>query len=199
MPHWRAAGSTPSGWVTCWPATPWRAGSRSTRETPAPGRAATPSAPPSAACTTTRPGIRPASRSSPVGRSSGSASWALPGIPGPRRSTPAGCIPWTTPTSTPPARSARCLGGCPPAGRCRGLCSMPATTPRSCRWTWPTLVWWCWCGCAPTAASPPIRRHARPAPPAGRAATAPSSPSPTRPPGRPRPPATSPAMTSTAP
>jgi hypothetical protein len=89
--------------------------------------------------TTTRPGIRRASRSWPAGRSSGSASSALPRTPGPPRWTRPGCTRWTTPTSTPRARSARCLGGCLLAGRCRGLCSTPATTPRSCRWTWPTL------------------------------------------------------------
>jgi len=33
MPRWRAAGSTSSSCVTCWPATPWRVGSRSMRWT----------------------------------------------------------------------------------------------------------------------------------------------------------------------
>jgi hypothetical protein len=74
---------------------------------------------PSAACTTTHQGIRRASRSWPAGRSSGSASSASPVIPGPRRLTRPGCIPWTTPTSTPRARSARCLGGCLLADRPR--------------------------------------------------------------------------------
>jgi DDE superfamily endonuclease len=59
--------------------------------------------------------------------------------------------------------------------------------------------WRCWCGCAPTAASMPTRRHAYPARAAGRAATAPSSPSPTRPPGRSRPPPWSARTISTAP
>ena len=54
--------------------------------------------------------------------------------------------------------------------------------------TWPRHRWRCWCGCGPTAASTPIRPHARPAPAAGRAATAPSSTAPTRPPGPPPPP-----------
>jgi hypothetical protein len=59
---------------------------------------------------------------------------------------------------------------------------------------------WCWYGCALTAASTPTRhqRHAHPRA-AGRAATAPSSPSATRPPGRSRPPRTWPPTTSTAP
>jgi hypothetical protein len=79
-----------------------------------------------------------ASRSWPAGRSSGSASWASRGTPGPPRWTLAGCIRWMTPITPPPARSARCLIAYPPTGRPRGLCSTPATTPRSCRWTWPS-------------------------------------------------------------
>jgi DDE superfamily endonuclease len=59
--------------------------------------------------------------------------------------------------------------------------------------------WRCWCGCGRTAASTPTRPHVRPAPPAGRAATAPSSTAPTRLPGRPQPPPFTPATTGTAP
>ena len=59
--------------------------------------------------------------------------------------------------------------------------------------------WRCWCGCGPTAASTPTRHHAHLAARAGRAATAPSSTAPTRPPGRPRPPPWSARTTSTAP
>jgi hypothetical protein len=98
-----------------------------------------------------------------LGVGSGSASSAWTATPGPRRWMP-GCIPWTTPTTPRPCRSARCLGGCRLAGRCRGLCSTPATTPRSCRWTWPKRPLWCWCGCAQIAASTPTRHHAHPAP-----------------------------------
>jgi hypothetical protein len=126
-------------------------------------------------------------------------SWALRGTPGPPRWTPAGCIPWTTPTRPPQARSTRCWHGCLPARPCRCLCSMPATTPRSCPSTWPRRPWRCWCGCDLTAASTPTRPHAHPALAAGHAATAPSSPSPTRPPGRPRPPPSPPSTSSTAP
>jgi hypothetical protein len=71
--------------------------------------------------------------------SSGSASSALTATPGPRRRMPAACTRWRTPTTPPPPRSGRCLGGCLPAGACRCLSLTPATTPRSCRWTWPTL------------------------------------------------------------
>jgi hypothetical protein len=141
---------------------------------------------------------RPASQSSPAGRSSGSASSASRGTPGPPRWTPAGCTPWTTPTTPPPCRSARCLLACPLAGRCRGSCSTPATTPRSCPWTSPRRPWRCWCGCEPTAASTTTRHPRHWARRAGRAATAPSSPSPTRPPGRPRPPPSTPPTSSTA-
>jgi DDE superfamily endonuclease len=56
-----------------------------------------------------------------------------------------------------------------------------------------------WCGCARAAAFTPIRHPYQPARRAGRAAMAPSSTSPTRPPGRSRPPAWSPATSSTAP
>jgi hypothetical protein len=96
----------------CWSAIPWRVGCRSMRWTSPPGRAATLSARQSAACTTTPPGTRPASRSSLAGRSSGSASSVSPGTRGPPRSTPGGCTRWTTPTTPPPARSARCLRAC---------------------------------------------------------------------------------------
>src|SRR5215216_4217420 len=91
------------------------------------------------------------------------------------------------------------LGGWVLAGRCHGLSSTPATTPRSCRWTSPGRPWRCWCGCDQTAASTPTHHHAHPALAAARAATAPSSPLPTRPPGPPRPPPTWPTTTSTAP
>jgi hypothetical protein len=57
----------------------------------------------------------------------------------------------------------------------------------------------CWCGCARTAASTPTRHQGALAARVGRAATAPSSTWPTRPPGRPRPPPTSSSTTSTAP
>ena len=67
-------------------------------------------------------------------------------------------------------------------------------------WIWPRSGWRCWCGCAQIAASTPTR-HQRRVPPraAGRAATGPSSPSPTRPPGRPQAPGWSARTTSTAP
>ena len=138
---------------------------RSTPWMSPPGRAATPSARPSGASTTTPPGTRPASRSWPAGRSSGSASSASPGTPGPPRWTPAGCIPWTTPTSTAAAPDPRAAWrGCPLAGRCHGLCSTPATTPRSCR-LGPGRGARGGAGAAarPTAASTPTRHHARPA------------------------------------
>jgi hypothetical protein len=154
---------------------------------------------PERACTTTRPGIRRASRSWLAGRSSWSASSASRGTRGPLRWTRPGCIPWTTATSWPRVRSMRCLGGWVLAGRCHGLSSTPATTPRSCRWTSPGRPWRCWCGCDQTAASTPTHHHAHPALAAARAATAPSSPLPTRPPGPPRPPPTWPTTTSTAP
>ncbi len=48
--------------------------------------------------------------------------------------------------------------------------------------------WRCWSGCAPTAASMLIHHLHHRARPAGRAATAPSSTAPTRPPGQTRPP-----------
>jgi hypothetical protein len=49
------------------------------------------------------------------------------------------------------------------------------------------LAWQCWCDCAPTVASTPTHRQRRAHPrAAGHAAMAPSSPSPTRPPGRPQ-------------
>jgi hypothetical protein len=143
--------------------------------------------------------IRPASRSSPAGPSSGSPSSASTVTPGPPRWMLAACIPWTTPTRPPQRRSARCLRGCPPVDRCRGLCSTAATTPPSSLWTSLRSPWRCWCGCGRTAASTPTRHHGHPAPPADRAAMAPSSPSPTRPPGRPRPPRCTPATISTAP
>src|SRR5215207_5296174 len=88
----------------------------------------------------------------------------------------------------PTRRSARCSGGFPTTGRCRWWCSMPATTRPSSPWTWPSSVWRCWCDSGPTAASMLTRHPRHRARPAGRGATAPSSPSPTRPPGRPRPP-----------
>ncbi len=56
---------------------------------------------------------------------------ALTVTPGPPRSTRPGCTPWTTPTRSPQRRSVRCWGGCPTAGRCPWLSSMPATTPPS--------------------------------------------------------------------
>jgi hypothetical protein len=99
-----------------------------------------------------------------LGVFSGSHRSALTTSAGPPRSMPSGCILWMTPITLPPARSARCWGGCPPTGRCRGLCATPATTPPSSLWTWPTSVWWCWCGCGPTAAFTPTRHHAHPAP-----------------------------------
>jgi len=111
----------------------------------------------------------------------------------------AACIPWTTPTRPPWARSGRCWPGCPPARPCRCSCLTAATTPPSSPSTSLRSPWRCWCGCALTAASTPTRHHGHPAPPADRAATAPSSPSATRPPGRPRPPRCTPATISTAP
>jgi hypothetical protein len=115
------------------------------------------------------------------------------------RSTRLGCTRWTTPTSRPLVRSVRCLGGCPPAGRCHGLCSTPATTRPSSPWTLPRSPQRCWCGCARAAVSTPTRHHGPLAARAGRVATAPSSTSPTRPPGPPRPPRWSVRTTSTAP
>jgi hypothetical protein len=91
------------------------------------------------------------------------------------------------------------LGRLPAGGPMPLLSSTPATTPPSSPSTSPRCPWRCWCGCAPTAASTMTRHHAHPALAAGHAATAPSSPSPTRPPGRPRPPPTWPPTTSTAP
>jgi hypothetical protein len=64
----------------------------------------------------------------------------------------------------------------PASGRCRCSCSMPATTRPSSPWTWPRHRRRCWCGGAPTAASTPTRHLHHRARPAGRAATAPSSP-----------------------
>jgi hypothetical protein len=143
--------------------------------------------------------IRPASRSSPAGPTSGSPSSASTGTPGPPRSTRLGCTRWTTPTSRPLVRSVRCLPGCPPAGRCHGLCSTAATTRPSSPWSLPRSPRPCWCGCAPAAVSTPTRHHGPLAAQAGRVATAPSSTSPTRPPGPPRPPLWSVRTTSTAP
>jgi DDE superfamily endonuclease len=80
------------------------------------------------------------------------------------------------------------LGRLPPVSRYPCSSSMPATTPPSSPSTSPTLQRRCWSGCGRTAAFTPTRRHAHPAPTAGRAATAPSSPSPTRPPGPRQPP-----------
>src|SRR5512132_631714 len=137
MPRWRAGGSTPSGCGTCWQAACRQRTRWCSRWMRPPGRAATPSAHRSGACTTTRPGIRRASRSWLAGRSSWSASSASRGTRGPLRWTRPGCIPWTTATSWPRVRSMRCLGGWVLAGRCHGLSSTPATTPRSCRWTSP--------------------------------------------------------------
>jgi hypothetical protein len=162
-------------------------------------RAATPSARHAAATTTIRPATRPASRSSPAGPTSGSASSASTATPGPPRSTPSACTRWTTPTAPPPCRSARCWGGWATAGRCRWWCSMLATTLPSSPWTWPSSVWRCWCGCAPTVASTPTRRPRHRVRPAGRGAMVPSSTVPTPPPGRSRPPPSTPSMTSTAP
>ena len=159
MPRWPTAASTPNACATCWCAfcrTPTRWCSRSMSP---PGRGATPSARPSAATTITPPATRPASRSSPAGPTSGSPRSASTATPGPPRSTPAGCTPWTTPTSKPLARSARCLSGCLPVDRCRGLCSTAATTPPSALCTSPTRPQRCWCGCAPTVASTTIRHH----------------------------------------
>src|SRR4029453_4285763 len=108
--------------------------------------------------------------------------------------------PGPPPPTNPPARSAPPPHGCPPARPFRCLCSTAATTRPSSPWTWPSSGPRGWCGCVPTAASTPTRRpqraHQRVA---GRAAMAPSSPSPTRPAGRPRPPLWSARMTSTAP
>ena len=65
----------------------------------------------------------------------------------------------------------------------------PATTRPSSPWTSPMLRQPCWCGCGRTAASTPTRRQRRAHPRAvGHAAMVPSSPLPTRPPGRSRPP-----------
>jgi hypothetical protein len=91
------------------------------------------------------------------------------------------------------------LGRLSTGGRCRGLCSTPATTPPSSPSTWPRRRWRCWCGCAPTAAcyaDPPPRQRARPA---AHAATAPSSTAPTRRAGRPRPPPLAATTTGMAP
>jgi len=89
---------------------------------------------------------------------------------------------------------------CPPAGACRCSSSTAATTPPSSPSTSPTFRQRCWYGCAQTAASMPTRHqhrvHQRAA---GRGAMAPSSLSPTRPPGRPRPPPWSARTTSTGP
>jgi hypothetical protein len=116
------------------------------------------------------------------------------------RSTRRGCTPWTTPTSRPLVRSARSWHACTPAASHRCSSSMAAMTPPSSPWTWPTCPSRCWCGCAQTAASTPTHHQRRARPKAvGRAATAPSSPSPTRPPGRSRPPPRSARTTSTAP
>ena len=91
------------------------------------------------------------------------------------------------------------VGRLPVRGPCRGLCSMAATTPLNSAWIWPTCPSRCWSGCARAAASTPIRHPDQPARRAGRAATVPSSPAPTPPAGRSRPPAWSPATSSTAP
>jgi DDE superfamily endonuclease len=79
------------------------------------------------------------------------------------------------------------LGRLPTGGPVPLLCSTAATTPPSWPSTWPRRRWRCWCGCGRTAASTPTRHHGLLAARAGRAATGPSSPAPTRPPGRPRP------------
>src|SRR4029453_14405780 len=108
--------------------------------------------------------------------------------PGPRRSTRAGCTPWRTPTRPPRRRSAHCWPGCPPMARYRCLCSTAATTPRSSPSTSLDCPPGCWCGCGRTVASTPTRHRAHRVPTAGRAAPAPSSRLPIRPPRRPRPP-----------
>jgi hypothetical protein len=76
----------------------------------------------------------------------------------------------------------------PAGGSGPWLCLTAATTRPSCPWTLPRSRWRCWCGCDPTAASPPTRHHGHPAARAGRVATGPSSTAPIRPPGRSRPP-----------
>jgi DDE superfamily endonuclease len=90
------------------------------------------------------------------------------------------------------------LGRLPAGGRCRWWCSTAATTQPSSPSTSPTCPSSCWCGSDPTAASTPTRHHARLVPPAGRAATAPSSAALTRLPGPPRPPRCTPATIRTA-
>ena len=146
------------------------------------------------------PGIRLVSRSSPAGPTSGSANSASTAICGPPRSTRPGCTRPRTPTRLPPARSVRSWHAYPPAASHRCSSSMAAMTPPSSPSTWLTCPSRCWCGCAPTAASTPTQHQRRARPRAvGRAATAPSSTAPTRPPGRPRPPPWPARTTSTAP
>jgi hypothetical protein len=199
MPPWLMARSMPSGCATCWQAACRPPTHQCSRSMSAPGRAATLSARPSAATTTIPRAIRPASQSSLAGPSSGSPTSASTGTPGLPRWTPVACIHWTTLTRPPQRRSAGCSPGCPPADRSHCLCSTPATTPPSSPSTWPRSPSRCWCGCGRTAASTPTRHHRPLAGVAGRAATGPSSTAPTRPLGRPRPPATSWSTTSTAP
>jgi len=146
------------------------------------------------------PGIRLVSRSSPAGPTSGSANSASTAICGLPRSTRPGCTRPRTPTRLPPARSVRSWHAYPPAASHRCSSSMAAMTPPSSPSTWLTCPSRCWCGCAPTAASTPTQHQRRARPRAvGRAATAPSSTAPTRPPGRPRPPPWPARTTSTAP
>ena len=135
-----------------------------------------------------------------LGLSSGSPSSALTGTPGPPRWMPAACTRWRTPTRPPPRRSARCVAGCPPArpvplfvfdaGYDSAQLTLDLAEERVA-----VLVRLRSDRCF-YADPPPAARSPRAA---GRAATGPSSPLPTRPPGRPQPPGWSARTTSTAP